>query len=745
MSRRRAATVTGVPARSEGGHHAFRRDVEGLRAVAILLVVLYHMRVRWLSGGYVGVDVFFVISGFLITRQLVRELQTTGRISLLAFYARRARRILPAATLVTVVTVMSSVALLNALAAQRVLADARSAVFFVANFHFAARGANYFNSDLPPSPLQHYWSLSVEEQFYLLWPLLLVGSSLVWLGARRGSAEGGSPTGGGSAAGAGSGGSASSAPRRPLLLVVGLVLATVAVYSLLASIRQTPQSPTWAYYSILTRGWELAAGALVALALPLTARLDGRLAVALSWIGLGCVTVAATSFAQTTPYPGDAALLPVVGTMTVIAAGSAIRTRWGAQALLGTPPFQRVGSLSYSWYLWHWPALLLAAALLGHALSQPQAFAVAACSLGLAAISFVLVERPIRRMHFFVRRPKLGLACAGALAAIAIAAVAFAGGLIGPLFSGPPARRLSFAAHHQLTTQQLSADLAAGARTTRTPSNLQPHLGQAAGSLPIIVKNGCHLQHAGTRSKPCVYGDRHSQTNVVLFGDSHAAAWFPALDLISKRHRWRLIDLTKAGCPPVEVNIIFHSGDAPYTQCTMWRRNAMAQIAKLHPALVIVAWARFLEYPEARPLRGVPTRYPTAWQNGVAAIFSFLHRAAQHVVFISDTPTLRQLAPDCVAGHLSRVRDCTTTVAAAVRLPAVKRQELEIANREQIDTIDPTSWFCDPNRCPVIVDNILLYRDNAHMVPAWSKFISPVLAQAIVPATQGRPTATGAT
>jgi SGNH domain (fused to AT3 domains) len=285
-----------------------------------------------------------------------------------------------------------------------------------------------------------------------------------------------------------------------------------------------------------------------------------------------------------------------------------------------------------------------------------------------------------------------------------------------------------------LSAAQLSADLRAAARSTRVPSGLTPPLATAAKALPLIVTNGCHLQHAGLRSKPCIYGDASSRTSVVLFGDSHAATWFPALQLLSRREHWRLVILTKAGCPPVEVNIALTTqGHTPYPQCNTWRRNAQAQIATLHPALVIVSWARYLEYPEAGALAGVPPTAGGAWQDGVAAIFGFLHRAARHVVFISDTPTLAQLAPDCVSAHLTTVGRCATSRAAATLRPQVKRREIALARAAHIDVIDPTSWFCSPTTCPAVVGNILLYRDNAHMVPTWSRFIAPVLGDALRP------------
>ena len=347
---------------SGGERRQFRPDVEGLRAVAIVLVVLYHAHARLAPGGYVGVDVFFVISGFLITGQLVRELQTAGRISFLAFYARRARRIMPAAMLTLIVTAVASALLLNPLAATRALDDVLPAIYFGANVHFAAQGADYFNAGLSPSPIQNFWSLAVEEQFYIVWPLLLFVSSLIWLRVRRRSRR--------------------ERAHRPVIGAVTVVLAILAAISLMASIQETATSPSWAYFSIVTRAWELAVGAIVALALPLVARLDRRLAIPLSWAGLSCIALAAALFSDTTSYPGDSALLPVLGTAAVICGGSALASRrLGAEALLGTPPFQRVGAWSYSWYLWHWPALVLAPAALGHSLSEIQALAVAASLL----------------------------------------------------------------------------------------------------------------------------------------------------------------------------------------------------------------------------------------------------------------------------------------------------------------------------------------------------------------------------
>lgn len=284
-----------------------------------------------------------------------------------------------------------------------------------------------------------------------------------------------------------------------------------------------------------------------------------------------------------------------------------------------------------------------------------------------------------------------------------------------------------------LTPSQLAADLrdAEGVRTV--PADLQPPLGEARSAVPAISENGCRLGRAGVWKKPCVYGDTTSRRSVVLFGDSHAGMWFPALNLISKRQHWRLIDLTKSGCPGVEVNLnAWFLNGALYSACTQWRAKAMAHIAALHPALVIVTWARWLEAPEARPTPGIPTGYGGPWEDGVAATFSFLRRAARRVIFISDVPTLPESAPVCLAQHLSDVQACTPSRSAATSFAAVKASELELARRNGIGSIDPTSWFCTETRCPVIVRNLLVYQDNSHMTREWSRFLTPVLRGAIL-------------
>ena len=348
------------------GDRRFRPDIEGLRAVAVLLVVLYHAGVGGLSGGYVGVDVFFVISGFVITGVLLREHGRTGRTSLLGFYGRRSRRIIPAATVVIVVTVIVASIVLGVIYGDQTAVDARWTAVFLANFHFASVGTNYLTAHQPPSPLLNFWSLAVEEQFYLVYPtLFLVIAALRGRWTLRAK------------------------------LVVGLVAVVVASFTL--SVVQTASDPTVAYFSPFTRAWELALGALVAVGTQWLLTLPRPIGAVLTWGGLAAIAFGAVRFNSQTAYPGSLVAIPVVGTCLVIAGGTNTPRR-AAESVLGLAPVRWIGKLSYSIYLWHWPILVIAADAAGSAsLPFRQNVRWLLVALGASVISFYLVEAPIRR------------------------------------------------------------------------------------------------------------------------------------------------------------------------------------------------------------------------------------------------------------------------------------------------------------------------------------------------------------
>ena len=391
-TRSRRFLPSGLEAGTAPEDRKFRPDVEGLRAVAVLLVVLYHARISPFTGGYVGVDVFFVISGFVITGLLLRERTASGHTSLLSFYARRCRRILPAASLVVVATLWATYHWLGFLRGDEVVDDARSSALFFANFHFISLQTNYLTAQRPPSPLQNLWSLSVEEQFYLVYPAFFI--VLAFLARRWWSL------------------------RAALVTALSLVIAS----SLAWSIYQTSTDATTAYFSPFTHAWELALGALVAVGTSHLASLPKGIAAAITWLGLAAIIVSATVYDDTTTYPGSAVALPVVATAAVIAGGAAI-PRLGAESLLGISAMQLLGRLSFSLYLWHWPLLAIATERGAHTLSTTSALLWVGCALMLSYVTFRLIEDPIRRARPLSRRPLLSIAV-GALLVAGVLAVA---------------------------------------------------------------------------------------------------------------------------------------------------------------------------------------------------------------------------------------------------------------------------------------------------------------------------------
>ena len=509
---------------------ARRDDIQGLRAVAVLLVALGHAGVPFLGGGYVGVDVFFVLSGFLITGLLLAEAERGGTVSLGDFYARRARRILPAAALTLLVTDIAAHHLLNFVRAREVISDSVWAAAFGANVHFAQQGTDYFAQDQPPSPLLHFWTLSVEEQFYLVWPALLALALL----------------------------------RRRLLRVV----AVLGSASLAWSIATTRAAENAAYFSTFARAWELALGAALAIARPSLPRVR--------WLGLAAIGAAAVGFSSATPFPGYAALLPAAGTALVIAAG-------GRSRLLSSAPLRFVGDRSYAFYLWHWPVLTIAVQYAGHDLSTGVKLLLLLGAFGLSMLSYALVENPIRRAQVPAR--VLWPASAAVALALALVILRPVGGTAAaavphPLLD-PATVALQRAAPKPLPA--VVAAVRAAERGAPLPSPLTPAVGSLRSDF-YFFPTGCTPSRYGTSSKVCRLGATRARKTIVVIGDSHAEMWMPTILAMAQRDGWVVIPLVKVRCIPRT----WPGSD----DCGGWFRWARRQAQALRPDVTLIVGSR---------------------------------------------------------------------------------------------------------------------------------------------------------
>lgn len=666
----------------------------------MLAVVLFHAGVPGLAGGFVGVDVFFVISGFLITGLLWREASLTGTVRLAKFYAARARRLLPAAAVVLVATSLAAAVLLPPLQARNVLGDSIASALYVGNYRFAVEGTDYLAADTPPSPLQHYWSLGVEEQFYLLWPALILATA--WLLGRRGRNTG------------------SAMPYAGVLVVV-------AGASLALSLAWTQTLPAWAFFSLPTRAWELALGGLVALTAANWRKLPPVCAAVVGWGGLALILVTCTQIGGATPYPGTAALLPVLGTALVVGAGCAA-PGLGVGRLLSKPVMRSIGRLSYSWYLWHWPVLLLAPALFGTELGLAGRLATVVMSLGLAILTLHLIENPAR----FAAALRTSAWRSLAVGATATGAAVCAGLVllaVRPVPTGAGQAAVPVAAVEASTSpqqrvptpqEQLRAAVAASADAQAVPSNLSPPLDNVTKPEPFV--NGCVLSWEDLTQPECASGDTGSSTTVALIGDSHAAMWEPALQSVAQQHGWRLETMAKVTCPLMKLPIVSPYLGREFTECKQWRAGVLARVQQERPALVVLDMVR--RYGADFGF----VSYDRAWLDGLTTLVSQLRGTGARVLVLGPVPDPHSTVPTCLSAHMDDAAACSPDRAKAVNDKGVAAEYAAVqAGGGQY--VDLTEFFCTDRRCPVIVGNTLVFFDDNHITAEYAQLMSPILGQ----------------
>ena len=651
----------------------------------MLTVVLCHAGLPFAQGGYAGVDVFFVISGFVITRLLLGERESTGRISLSRFYARRAKRLLPlAATVVAVTLVLASTDAFSAGGGvDEVSGDAIAAGLYLANWHFAAEAGDYFASPELVSPLQHFWSLAVEEQFYLVWPLLLLGLVLL-LGSRGG------PT-----------------PRNRVALVVGAIAAASFAHALAV----TGADPGPAYFSTFARVWELALGALLAL-VPLGARLPRPAAAALGWAGLAAIVFATAAFGDDSGFPGAAALVPTLGAAALIAAGAA-RSAGAPTRLLALRPMQAIGRHSYALYLWHWPVLVLAAARWGP-LSPAEGLVVAALAAVPAVLSHRWIEEPFRRSQLHVRRPRHALALAPACAVLVVGLAI----LVPAIKPAVP----TLAAEKVRGAKVMRPGAAVQTRAT----GLRPTPRNASKDRSRAYTDGCLAEERHKRSKRCAYGRRGSSRTVVLFGDSHAMQWFPAIESLSQRRGWRMLNLTKAGCPVPDALVHNKVLRRAYHECTAWRRHTLRRIERERPRLVVVSSATFYRVMDGSRQRS-RAESGRLLHDGWVRTLRRLVATGANVVALEDTPAPPNLVPRCVARSMKKLGRCAFPRRQGLSFPHYATRAA--AEVDGVKLVDAAPKFCLRRVCPAVIGDVLVYRNGGHVTATYARTMSTWLGR----------------
>ncbi len=651
-----------------------RAEIQALRALAVALVVVFHLWPAVLPGGFIGVDVFFVISGFLITSLLLREIDRTGRISLPGFWARRARRILPAALVTLAVCAVATIVWVPLNDWPQFFAELRASTAYVQNWRLAATAVDYFAAAASVhSPVQHFWSLSVEEQFYLVWPVLLLGAC-----ARRWS--------------------------------VGLVMAALTLLSLGYSIRTTAANPAAAYFITPTRAWEFGAGGLLAWA-PARARPSAVLSAA----GLGAIVAAAFAYTVETPFPGAAALLPVLGTVAAVRAGAPTRA-------LGFAPVQFLGGISYSAYLWHWPLLTLAPFVTGREVHTDTRIVILMLTVLLAWLSKILIEDPVRAARFLTRRrASFTLAVAGAATAGVIAVTAQASLHV----------QNQIRASRQVSQRILSAHPHCFGAAAMDPDRpcVNPRLRLSVVPTPIEARTlpNAPCRRIGTMhgKKVCEFGVTAARATdtVALVGDSHAGMWRVALDVVARAHRWRGVHMGHASCP---LSVAVRDIPEPNrSSCTAWRRLVFKWFAA-HPEAGTLFVSELsggrgvLRRPGQSPLAAEIAGYTSAWKS--------LPPTVKHIVVIRDTPKADPGTADCIQRAIARRRPAGTACAMR-RSGALDQDPAAVAaarmRSSRVQILDMTRYLCDRSRCFPVIGGALVYKDTTHMLGPFATTLGP--------------------
>lgn len=703
-----ALAQTDVPVVSDGSHKSpphvprrFRTDIQALRAIAVLLVFAYHLRPERLTGGYIGVDVFFVISGYLITSHLIREADNSGRIRLGTFWAARARRILPASLVAIAVTIGLTVLFAPVTALENLQRQALASLFYVQNWVLAADAVDYSAADNEATPFQHFWSLSVEEQFYLFWPLLVV-LALWWVGRRSGATI---PD-------------PAARPRlhRALFVLFGAVVLLSFLYSAVMVFRGNQE----AYFVTTTRVWELAAGGL--LAVVAIRRISPLARQLLAYGGLAAIAISAFVLTPATPFPGIAALPVILGTMAVILAGSrgdeegpvgfARFDPWGVASRLRVT--QWIGDRSYSLYLWHFPIIILWPIIAERKLGYVDLFSITVVSFVAAHFSYQWIEQPVRRAAALssTRRALL----TSLVAMIVIAAMTFVYPAVATATKG---KWDAGAAAAQASSPFGAAAVSAGDVPTFvteepaiTPSPLDARLDRNA----VFSDAECVSKQRSPETVSCETGPEGAERSVVLVGDSHARAFSTVIGEMAQEQGWHLRTYLRNACPfTPEPRIEEASGS---NVCTEPNAVVMEEILAAAPDLVITTWSAASRFDDEK-----------AAAAGFADYWQRLEQAGSDVLVIRDVPRMSRNIPDCVASNYDTPTACGLDPDDALHGQEIIEQAAALAPDATI--ADFTDTFCTGDVCKPVIGNVMVYSDNHHLTDTFARTLEPQLMAAV--------------
>jgi len=640
-------------------------EIQGLRGLAVMLVTFGHFWPLVFSGGIVGVDVFFVISGYLITGMLVQEKLATGTLDLPKFYIRRVRRLLPAASLV-LFFVGINYRLLPVVSWPELSSELIASTFYFQNWLLAIQSSDYMMPSTSVSPLQHFWSLAIEEQFYIFWPAILALCGLF---------------------------------LRCFKVLCMFSIAVLAVSSLYYSEYLTRYHMEWAYFSTFTRVWELLAGASLAF-IPFSRFISSKLRLILGLVGIVILIFLGFFLHQGVALPGTIAIIPVLGAMLVIVSGDVSKTL-SSSSILSMPIFQYFGGISYSLYLWHWPLLIFYSHIFHGEIGLGDGLILLAVAIALAHMTKVFVEDKFRYSkaspHFPVSLKIITVAMAASVVIIS-------------LWIKQEVDFLSSSEGYG------NYEIKVGTNGSYDTDRDAPIWFKARFDLPKAYGEKCIAMDFSTKPLLCHYGNPFSKKTLLVVGDSHAVQWLPALELIAKKENLHLIAITKSSCSYSLTNSQ-STQNRQDESCVEWNHRLPNIIEKMQPDVIL--FSQSTGYVSS--VNGLDA---VELADRIAENWTRLTQSGISIVAIRDTPHVGIDIPVCLSKFGLIGEDCTKARDRAMFNNL--NDPLVLASRlvKEANIIDMTNYICGKELCRASKDGVIIWRDSNHMTATFTRTLA---------------------